>query len=339
MVAPLLLSCLADAPMIPWRAKYDAAFAEAAARNVPVLIVDFDGWTEDRGQTQPEAFFADKAFQAELEFAVVMLASQHDHGSTRRTIDGEEREVCSAWGGISCDAHRDLLPKLFADFGKDGELVSPLFIVASPERKEMARMEHEKRPSDLVFALKDAAKRLGAGMSATHHRQLVEGLTRLRRLIELHEYAAATTLLETLKRVPGNFAPNVAVKAVEGTLDAAGQAQVKRAEELWSAGRLLEALQQLDDVKAAFGKLPSAAAASTALAAHEKDPQAKPHLSVLKAHRNARQLYFLAVSQEQAGDRRRALESIEKLLRQFPESAFTDRATALRSGLKASTNR
>jgi len=151
----------------------------------------------------------------------------------------------------------------------------------------------------------------------------------------MHEFAAATTLLETLKKVPGNFAPNAELKLVEGSLAAAGQALVKRAEELWSAGRPLEALQQLDDVKAAFGKLPCAAAAGAAVATYEKDPAAKAHLPTLKAHRSARQLYFEAVRQEQGGDPRRALATVEKLLRQFPESAFTDRATALRSGLKA----
>jgi hypothetical protein len=339
MLAPLLLAVLAarvtEAPTIPWRAKYDAAFSEAAARNVPVLIVDFDGWTEDRGQSQPDAFYSDKAFLAELEFAVVLLASQHDHGTRRQTIDGEERDVCPAWGGVSCDAHRDLLPKLFADFGKDGELISPLFVVASPERKQLARMEHERRPAELVVALKDAAKRLGPGMSATHHRQLTEGLARLKRLIELHEHAAATALLETLKKVPGNFAPNAAVKATETELDAAGQAQAKRAEELWAAARHREALERLDDVKAAFGKLPCAGVASASLVAKEKDAAAKPHLAALKAHRGARQIYFQAVSLEQAGDRRRALDAVEKLLRQFPESAFTDRAMSLRAGLKA----
>lgn len=335
MLATLLLALALDKPTLPFAEKYDAAFAEARARNVPVLIVDFDGWTEDQQQSQPGAFYSDPQFLAQVEGAVVLLASQHDHGARKETIAGEERDVCSLWGGISCNAHRDILPKLFADFGKDGELITPLFVVATPERKELTRHEHEKRPVDLVLALKAASKHLGPGMSRTHYLQIESGLRQLRRLTELHEFAAATALLETLKKVPGNFAPNAEVKAAESALDGAGREQAKRAQELWTAKRHLEALTLIDDVKAAFGKLPCVTAASATLAEWEKDPLTKEHAASLKAHRAARLLYFQAVAYEQANDRKRATETLDKLLRQFPESEFIDRARSLRDGLKS----
>ena len=50
-------------------------FAEAAARNVPVLLVDFDGWTTDTAQTQFTAFFEDKTFLAAAEGAVVVAST------------------------------------------------------------------------------------------------------------------------------------------------------------------------------------------------------------------------------------------------------------------------
>ena len=229
--------------------------------------------------------------------------------------------------------HRDLLPKVFGDFGRDGALVSPLFVVASPDRKELTRLEHEHPPVELTLALKTAAKKLGAGMGRAAYRQVTSGLAQLRRLIDLNEFAAATVLLESLKKVPGNFAPNAEVKVAEQHLDEAGRGQIKRARELWAAQRLLDGLIAIDDVKASFGKLACAGTAASLLAEWEKSPAAATSLQDLKVHRGARQLYFQAVEQEQAGDRKKAIQTLDKLLRQFPESRFTDRGRAMRDGL------
>ncbi|MSR47940.1 MAG: hypothetical protein EXS13_12910 [Planctomycetes bacterium] len=328
------LSTAIDTPTIPYASKYDAAFAEARVRNVPVLIIDFDGWTEDKQQTQPEAFYSDKDFLTQIDGAVVLLASQEDHGSVKATIDGTDRDVCKLFGGVHCTTHRDVLPKLFTDFGKDGQLISPLFVVASPDKKELVRFEHEELPRDLVLALKGASKLLGPGMSRTVHRQLQSGLERVRRLVELREYAAATASLEPLQKIPGTFALNADVKIAASGIEEAGRAQTNRAKELWEAGRRLDGMIMLDDVKASFGRLPSAVEASATIRLWEKDAAAKAFMAGLQAHRGARQIYQQAVAQDAAGDRKRAGETLEKLLRQFPDSQFTNRAKILRDAVK-----
>jgi len=338
MLSALLLAAAvadgADAPKLPFVAKYDAAWTEAKARNVPVLIVNFDGWTEDLKQGQPTQFYEDKDFLAQADLAVVVMCSQGDHGVRKERIDGEERDVCGRFGGVTCVAHRDLMPKVFGDFGRDGLLPSPLFVIASPDRKELARLEHEHQAPELIVELKAAVKKLGPGMSRTHWLQIEQGLKRVRRAIDESDFAAATGALEPLKKIPGSFSPNSEVKAVEQSLDATGREQLVRAQVHWNNDRRLEALIAADDIKANFGKLPVAQSAAALVAEWEKNPAAKPALAELKLHRSARQLYLQAVELERLGDAKKAAQTIDKLMKQFPESRFTPKARILRDSLK-----
>ncbi len=336
MLCTLLLAFAADVPKLPFTEKYDAAWAEAKARNVPVLIIDFDGWTNDLKQGQPSAFYADKEFLAQCEGAVLLLASQEEHSIAREEIDGEVRDVCEQWGGVPCAAHRDLLPRIFTDFGRDGVLVSPLFVVADPNRKELARLEHEHTPAELVTALRAASKKLGAGMPRRDHRSVVRGLRDLRRLLELNEPAAAVAVLDTLKKIPGSFAPNAEVTVAAQKLDEAGRSRLARASELWNAKRPPDALIEADDVRASFGKLACAGTAAAMVAEWQKDAAvSKSDLADLKSHQGARQLYQQAVDQERSGEAKKALQTLERLLKQFPDSRMTDRARSLRDSLKS----
>ncbi len=339
MLLALWLTLATDAAKLVFADKYDAAFAEAAARNVPVLIVDFDGWTTDLKQGQPIAFYEDKEFCAAAEGAVLILASQEDHGSKKEEIDGETRDVCAKHGGTTCDAHRDMLPKLFTDFGRDGQIVSPLFIVATPERKELIRHEQEQRPAEMVLALKEAVKKLGPGMPRGDYVKVERGLKELRRLTELGEFASAVAALDQLRKIPGSFAPQTKIKVAEQKLDEAGRSKVQRAQELWSAGRQLEGLLAMDDVKGSFGKLAAAATAAVSVAEWEKSAEIKPHLATLKSHRAARQLYQQAVELERARDVKRAVQTLDKLLKQYPDSAFSERARTMAASLKSEKDR
>src|SRR5262245_48438189 len=144
----MLLACLLlglDAARLTFADRYDDAFVEARERNVPVLVLDFDGWSTAQGH-KIESFYDDKDFLAAVDGAVLVIASQEEHGEKKQTVDGVERTVCSLFGGVPCVTHRDMLPKVFKDFGKEGELRSPLFVLAGPDHKELARIEHEQNP-------------------------------------------------------------------------------------------------------------------------------------------------------------------------------------------------
>jgi hypothetical protein len=335
LVACVLLGLQAGPARLPFAERYDQAFLEARQRNVPVLLLDFDGWTTDPNQAQWSAFYEDSDFLAAAENAVLVLASQEQHGERKERVEGSERAVCSVYGGVPCSAHRDVLPKAFADFGRDGQLISPLIAVATPDHKEVGRLEHEQRPAAVVLLLKEGAKRLGPGLRRSDYLRLSRGLQEIRRLADLHEYASVVAICEELQRIPGDFPPQQELRALEQKLDETARGLLARAHELWAAARHLDALLQADDVRLSFGRLAAAATASQQVSAWEKSLEGKPHHAALKADRAARQLYQQGVEFDRKGDAKRARETLAKLARSHPDSRFTERARALLQALQA----
>ena len=323
-----------DTAKLVFAERYDQAFAEAVARNVPVLVLDFDGWSNNEG-SEIDRFYEDRVFLEATDGAVLILASQEDHGSKKQIVDGREKTVCTMYGGVSCTAHRDVLPKVFADFGTEGLLVSPLFGISGPDRKPLARFEHEQTPSTIAQALKAASKHVGAGLSRRDYLRIQQGVPEIDLLINARDYAAAVELWEELKKIPGNFTAQQGLQLAEKNLLDAGRALGEQAANHWSGGRHRDALFDLEEVRTGFGKFEMAARAASQMAIWEKAPEAKPYLEELKADRAARQIYEQAVAFTRKGDANRALQSLEKLLKAHPKSRFSERAKRRLSELKA----
>jgi hypothetical protein len=325
-VAWLMLGLQVEVARIVYADRYDAAFEEARIRNVPVLIVDFDGWSTDKSNPQVSDLYESADFVAGADGAVMILAGQEDHGEKKQQVDGATRSVCSEYGGTSCLHHRDMLPKVFSDFGRDGALVSPLFVVATPDRKEVGRLLHEQQAPPILELLEKATKQLGLGLKRGDFARLDRGLKEIRRLVDAADFAPAIALIDDLKKIPGRSALQVDLLAEEEKLGETGRARLKRAEELWAAGRFLDAMIDLDDVRVSFGKLEAATLASSKLAVWEKSPEAKPVLPELKVDRTARGLYLQGLDYRRKGDPKRAKQSFEKLIKTYPDSRFCPRA-------------
>ena len=309
--------------------KYDTAFAEAAERNVPVLIIDPDGWSTDRSNPQLGDFATDKAFLEAAERAVLLLVSQEEHGASKELVDGVEREVCAAHGSNPCRVHRDLLPRVFSDFGRDGQLTSPLFAVAMPDRKLAARLEHEQKPLAVAAALTAAAGKLGAGMTRTDYLRIRNGLKMSSEFGDRGDLDGASMIGDELARIPGDLAPNRAVAGRQRELFEIASGSIAKARELWTNSRTLDALIRCDDIRAAFGKLAPAVEAAGLLVAWEKDEKSKDVLATYRADQSQRQKYRQAVAAWISGDLPRATQLADRLLKSDSESRFATRAKTL----------
>ena len=243
-----------------------------------------------------------------------------------RSSDGVEEAVCKLYGGTSCRNHRDMLPFVFNDFGRDGQLASPLFGVPLSDHSEAGRLTQEHHPPEVIQLLKEVEKKLGPGLRRSDYVRLTQGLKEIKRLSDLNEFASAVAVGEELKKIPGTFTPQQELSVQLQKLDEAGRKMMVRADDLWKAGRPSEALIEMDDVRCSFGKLACAGTAATRMATWEKAPEAKPFLAELKADRAARQLYQQGVEYDRKGDSKRALATLEKLQKFFPDSRFTARA-------------
>lgn len=341
LLASVLLTCLipSDPVPLPFADKYDQAFEEAANRNVPVLIVDFDSWQNVNAVQTVAAFYEDVDFRKVSENAVLILASQGDHGTKKQVIDGVERPVCKEFGGTVCTNHLRMLTeicrdaKVFGKIGVDGALHTPLFAAVTPSHDVVGSFSHEQLTATVTNLLRTAQKQVGPGLARGDYLKLLRGLAEAKERADLADYATATEILETLARIPGSFKPNAAVKSFHDSLEPKGRELMTVAEQQWKNGQYFDALTQMDDVATGFGKLAVAHDAATRVAAWEKAPEAKGELAALKADRTARELYLEAVAAARAADTKRAAADLEKLMKSQPKSRFTERAQKLLASL------
>jgi hypothetical protein len=341
LLASLLLTCMvpSEAAPLPFADKYDQAFEEAVTRNVPVLIVDFDSWATNNSGGTIAAFYEDADFRKVAENAVLILASQGDHGTKKQVIDGVERPVCKEFGGTVCSNHLRMLTdlcrdaKVFGKVGVDGAIHTPLFAVVTPSHEVVGSFSHEQLAAVITNLLRTAQKQIGPGLARGDYLKLLHGLADARERADLADYATANDILDALARIPGNFKPNAAVKSFRDSLEPKGRELMTVAEQQWKNGQLLDALTQMDDVATGFGKLAVAHDAAARMASWEKVPEAKGQLPALKADREARQLYLHGVALVRAGESKKAAAELEKLVKSQPKSRFTERAQKLLDSL------
>ena len=335
------MTCMvpSDAAPLPFADKYDQAFEEAATRNVPVLIVDFDSWANAVPNQTVAAFFEDADFRKVSEQAVLILASQGDHGTKKQVIDGSERQVCKEFGGTLCTNHLRMLTeicrdaKVFAKIGVDGAIHTPLMAVVTPSHDVVGSFTHEQLTATVTNLLRTAQKQVGAGLARGDYLKLVRGLADAKEQADRAEYATATEILDELARIPGNFKPNAAVKSFHASLEPKGRELMTVAELSWKNGQFLDALIEMDDVATGFGKLAVAHDAAARVAAWERAPEAKSELAALKIDRAARQLYLQGVAAARAGDAKKAAATFDKLVKSQPKSRFSARAEKLLAAL------
>jgi len=343
----LVAGCIAAVPTAPSEAsplpfvdRYNQAFEETVLRNVPVLVLDFDSWaTNNSGGTIAE-FYEDADFRKAVDGAVLILASQEEHGTKRQTIDGVERNVCQTYGGTLCTDHLRMLTeisrdaKVFEKVAKDGAIISPMFVTITPAHEVVTVIHHEQRAPAVVAMVKEAQKRVGNGLARSDYLRLKRGLDEAKQLANASDYSAAVEILEELARIPGDYKPIATARGDLDALEPRGRELMKVAESSWSSGDCAAALTQMDDVATGFGKLAAARDAVARVAAWEKSPEAKPFLANLKADRAARILFVQGRTARRAGDAKRAVTALEKLVHDFPKSRFTPRGRELLATLK-----
>ncbi len=331
----------ADAPVpLPFADHYDQAFEEAALRNVPVLVVDFDSWASNNQSGSIAEFYEDPTFRKAADGAVLILAGQDEHGTKKQVVEGQERNVCQTYGGTLCTDHLRMLTdlsrdaKVFAKIGENGAIVSPMFVTITPAHEVLTVVHHEQKAPAVVAMLKEAQKKVGGGLPRSEYVRLKRGLDEAKQQANASDFAGAVEILEDLARIQGDFPPIAAAKTYLESLEPRGRERMKVAETSWSSGDFAAALTEMDDVATGFGKLAVARDAATAVASWEKSPEAKPFLANLKSDRAARQLFFQGRIAARAGDAKKAVGPLDKLVHDYPKSRFAEPGRALLATLK-----
>lgn len=331
MFAPVLLGLAVlgqdvEEARIVYADDYKAAFEEAGIRNVPVLIIDFDGWSTARGH-QIDHILDDKKFQGFADRFVLLASSQHKHERKKQLVDGEEREVCEIFGGVPCEVTRRIKGDVFGDFAVDGTLISPCFIFADPKKKELTRLEHEQEPGELIREMKLASARIGKGLARSEYVRARQGVARLDRFLTLQEWAPAVELAQELEPLAGGkFTVHEQLRAAIASLDTRGEAMIEEATEIWARGSHLDALKRLDKVQASFLSRSPAKTAGALVAKWQKTEEGKVVLADFKIHQKARKLYDQGMKLDREGEFKKAVSVLKNLRRRYPQTLFAEQA-------------
>ena len=330
MLSLLLIASLSiqDQAVHKFAERYSVAFEEASARNVPVVILDFDGWED--GDYNLSQWYENRALLEITEFTVLILAGQHTHDQEQQLVDGEKRLVCAEYGGVPCEVHQRMLHEVFKDFAdEEGSLPSPLFIVVLPDRTPVARFEQELGPNSIVRAIRKSQAKLGQGLGRTDYRKLKEGVALLKRKIDLKAYRAAWLKVLDLRAIPGNTALHKQLADLEEQLREAGKRRLAELEELWAKGQHLDALLGADELSGSFGKTPVGKQVAAVLKGWQRTPEGKAHARTVKNTRIAREMYEKGTRLDGEGNTRKALSTLRQLVKKFPESIWAEKARPL----------
>lgn len=152
---------------VRWARNYDAAFAEAKERNVPIVII----FIQD-GEAQNEEYALEVTTDKEVlkvsRQAVFMIASQGSEENHGRKVvtdkNGQNRNVCAKYGEVSCLDHQRIERQAFLQY-TTGEINTPHTYVCDTEGKVLSEEDDHIPTAVLVKMVNSAIATLGKGMS------------------------------------------------------------------------------------------------------------------------------------------------------------------------------
>ncbi len=167
----LWLGLLADG--VHWERDYDAAFAKAKERNVPVLLCfNMDG--EVASDSTALRLYRDPAFVERSRDFVCLIASTETHETRAEAIGDEMIQACARFGALTCKEHLKVEIRASEEFvGKDS-VISPQHVLISPGRLVLARKAYQASLQEIFKMMTMAEKAVSKGVDEDETRRLRE---------------------------------------------------------------------------------------------------------------------------------------------------------------------
>lgn len=150
-------------PIFWWRDSYKAAKAEAAARNVPIILVIIQD-QEESNDVFVLDIMATKEFLRLTERCVAVIAAREEHETAKFEIDGQSQDLCKKFKTVSCTEHKKLEREMYVELFDGAPVKTPHLKVILPDGKVEASFEDHINVGAFNAAFKAAAAKLGPGV-------------------------------------------------------------------------------------------------------------------------------------------------------------------------------
>lgn len=226
-----------------WTGSFDEGLEEARRRNVPVLVAFIqDG--EEANERIVSGLHRSAGFLKLTRKVIPIIASVTIHPQTTATVRGRKRKVCSRFGRMPCQVHKDQeLAAREAFWGEDTPVKTPSHIVALPDKTEIGRLI-DVHPAQAVDQLvQKAQKKLGRGLSREEYSRARAWLARAPDRVKKDEIEALLQEREEMLRTVAGTPLAKELEQVMARIEHHGQRLVGKASDLAAAKQEGEALR------------------------------------------------------------------------------------------------
>lgn len=259
-------------PIFWWRDSYKAAKAEAAARNVPIILVIIQDQEESNDLFVAEVM-ATREFIRLTERCVAVIAAREEHETGKFEIDGRQEEVCKKFKTVNCNEHRKLEREMYAELFEGAPVKTPHLKVILPDGKVEASFEDHINVGAFNAAFKAAATKLGPGVERAAWVTIKKEIAEARQAERTGDLATAWELCEDI----------VAKGAQSKIAKDAAQMKEEIQKRLEALAADVEATAKTGDYSAAFAKLDELKAGSKGTPIAPKVPPIEKRLSAAPA--------------------------------------------------------
>ncbi len=253
----LALPAAAGAPEgVRWAGSWQAATAEAAERNVPILVVFVR--QDEAGLAIEKSVLTGREFTAASQKWVTIYCNEDDNQPTKKEGD---KEFSALTPGITVDAHVAAWRELSAKFFKKDDADAPAFVWCLPSGEEFGRHEGPMASREVTARMAEATKKAGPGLDAKDYVDALEHLKAGSVAADARKFAEAVKefgAVLKMSKLPGSKGIVSRAQGEIDKMDAAGRAAMGPADEVIVAEDYARAKQILKDVMETYKGLPSA---------------------------------------------------------------------------------
>ncbi len=250
-----VLAALGAGQAVPqwWTGGFEAAFAEAKRRNVPILV-GFVMDNEEANDRLVSTLYKDPEFVKLTATCVAMVAAREVHPP----LPGAKTVTCSRFLGMPCSVHRSIEEAARAHIFGTKTVQTPYHVVLLPDGTSAGAVEDVQPTPAYVDVVRLAQKQLGPSMTAEQFKVADGALRRAKAALDAAEIAdAVSALAEVDKIAKGTPFGKEAATTMEAVL-AKGRAAIDDAKKLDAGGDTAAALRSLAALRADYKGTPVA---------------------------------------------------------------------------------
>lgn len=310
----LLTNALTGQGVAWWRGTWEGATEDARRRNVPLLVAFvMDG--EEANDRIVAGLYKEDAFIQASRRTVAVLACPNTHKPVEAKVDGKSVRVCSKFGHVKCEDHKNLEMEVRLTFWPDGRVATPTHCVVLADETKIRVISDVMPTGSYLDAIKDARSKLGGrGLTRAEYAEVLSLIGRAKVAMNADDYIGSGKALAEADRMAQGTPLASETGAVRAALMTKGEELALRAAAAAEAGDVLGALRLLRSGVVAFRGTELARALRKAESKLSRTKAGRAAAKLIKAEDRARPSFDKAKGYERGREYVKAVKAYYRVI-------------------------